>query len=67
MQWQLMGLQHHDPSGELPLVVGLHGPQDVSILVCLMGALWCGGDLAAYAVDMVQLCLLYTSPSPRDS
>ena len=55
MQWQLMGLQHHDPSGELRLVVGLHGPQDVSTLVCLMEALRCGGELAAYAVDMVQL------------
>ena len=50
-----MGLQHHDPSGELRLVVGLHGPQDVSILVCLMEALRCGSKLAAYAVDMVQL------------
>ncbi|XP_039797937.1 cation/H(+) antiporter 28-like [Panicum virgatum] len=50
-----MGLQHHDPSGELRLVVGLHGPQDVSTLVCLMEALRCGGELAAYTVDMVQL------------
>ena len=55
VQWRLMGLQHHDPSGELRLVVGLHGPQDVSTLVCLMEALRCGGELAAYAVDMVQL------------
>ena len=55
VQWRLMGLQHHDPSGELRLVVGLHGPQCVSTLVCLMEALRCGGELAAYAVDMVQL------------
>ena len=55
VQWRLMGLQHHDPSGELRLVVGLHGPQDVSTLVCLMEALRCGCELAAYAVDMVQL------------
>ena len=53
VQWRLMGLQHHDPSGELRLVVGLHGPQDVSTLVCLMEAVRCGGELAAYAVDLV--------------
>ena len=40
MQWRLMGL---------------HGPHDVSTLVCLMEALRCGGELAAYTVDMVQL------------
>ncbi|KAG2622480.1 cation/H(+) antiporter 28-like [Panicum virgatum] len=56
VQWQLMaGLQHHDPSAELRLVVGLHSPQDVPTLACLMEALRCGGELAAYAVDMVQL------------
>ncbi|RLN29993.1 cation/H(+) antiporter 28 [Panicum miliaceum] len=58
VQWRLMGLQHHDPSTELRLVVGLHGPQDVPTLAYLMEALrWGGGggELAAYAVDMVQL------------
>ncbi|KAG2631119.1 cation/H(+) antiporter 28-like [Panicum virgatum] len=58
VQWRLMGLQHHDPSTELRLVVGLHGPQDVPTLVFLMEALrrgGGGGGLAAYAVDMVQL------------
>ncbi|KAF8655907.1 hypothetical protein HU200_060861 [Digitaria exilis] len=58
VQWRLMGLQHHDPSTELRLVVGLHGPQDVPTLAYLMEALRGGpggGDLAAYAVDMVQL------------
>ena len=55
VQWRLMGLQHHDPSTELRLVVGLHGPQDVSTLAYLMEALRCGGELAAYAADMVQL------------
>ncbi|PAN22118.1 hypothetical protein PAHAL_3G515500 [Panicum hallii] len=58
VQWRLMGLQHHDPSTELRLVVGLHGPQDVPTLSYLMEALrWGGGggELAAYAVDMVQL------------
>lgn len=66
VQWRLMGLQHHDPSTELRLVVGLHGPQDVPTLAFLMEALrWGGGgmggggvgggELAVYAVDMVQL------------
>ena len=55
VQWRLMELQHHDPSGGLRLVVGLHGPQDVSTLVCLMEALRCGGELVAYTADMVQL------------
>jgi len=58
VQWRLMGLQHHDPSTELRLVVGLHGPQDVPTLAFLMEALrrgGGGGGLAAYAVDMVQL------------
>ncbi|OEL25659.1 Cation/H(+) antiporter 28 [Dichanthelium oligosanthes] len=58
VQWRLMGLQHHDPSTELRLVVGLHGPQDVPTLAYLMEALrWGGGggELAVYAVDMVQL------------
>ena len=36
-------------------MVGLHGPQDVSTLVCLMEALRCDGELAACTVDMVQL------------
>ncbi|KAK3140358.1 hypothetical protein QOZ80_5AG0399810 [Eleusine coracana subsp. coracana] len=60
VQWRLMGLQHHDPSTELRLVVGLHGPQDVPTLSYLMEILrWGGGsgggELAVYAVDMVQL------------
>ncbi|TVU48763.1 hypothetical protein EJB05_00035 [Eragrostis curvula] len=59
VQWRLMGLQHHDPSTELRLVVGLHGPQNVPSLSFLMEALrWGGGgggELAIYAVDMVQL------------
>ncbi|XP_062203544.1 cation/H(+) antiporter 28-like [Phragmites australis] len=58
VQWRLMGLQHHDPSTELRLVVGLHGPQDVPTLSYLMEVLrWGGGggELTVYAVDMVQL------------
>ncbi|XP_066360175.1 cation/H(+) antiporter 28-like [Miscanthus floridulus] len=61
VQWRLMGLQHHDPSTELRLVVGLHGPQDVPTLSYIMEALrWGGGaggggELAVYAVDMVQM------------
>ncbi|CAL5023892.1 unnamed protein product [Urochloa decumbens] len=58
VQWRLMGLQHHDPSTELRLVAGLHGPQDVPTLAHLMEALrWGGGggELAVYAVDMVQM------------
>ncbi|XP_034584164.1 cation/H(+) antiporter 28 [Setaria viridis] len=58
VQWRLMGLQHHDPSTELRLVVGLHGPQDVPTLAYLMEALrrgGGGGELAVYAVDMVQM------------
>ncbi|KAG2640459.1 hypothetical protein PVAP13_2KG357600 [Panicum virgatum] len=50
-----MGLQHHDPSAELCLVVGLHSPQDVPTLACLMEVLRCSVELAAYAVGMVQL------------
>ncbi|CAN6247121.1 unnamed protein product [Urochloa humidicola] len=58
VQWRLMGLQHHDPTTELRLVAGLHGPQDVPTLAYLMEALrWGGGggELAVYAVDMVQM------------
>jgi hypothetical protein len=58
VQWRLMGLQHHDPTTELRLVVGLHGPQDVPTLAYLMEALRLGGgggELAVYAVDMVQM------------
>ncbi|CAD6266567.1 unnamed protein product [Miscanthus lutarioriparius] len=61
VQWRLMGLQHHDPSTELRLVVGLHGPQDVPTLSYIMEALrWGGGaggggELSVYAVDMVQM------------
>ncbi|EES16463.1 hypothetical protein SORBI_3008G191900 [Sorghum bicolor] len=59
VQWRLMGLQHHDPSTELRLVVGLHGPHDVPTLAYVMEALrWGGGgggELAVYAVDMVQM------------
>jgi len=38
VQWRLMGLQHHDPSTDLRLVLGLHGPQDVPTLAYLMEA-----------------------------
>ncbi|CAN6277614.1 unnamed protein product [Urochloa humidicola] len=58
VQWRLMGLQHHDPSTELRLVAGLHGPQDVPTLAYLMEALrrgGSGGELAVYAVDMVEM------------
>ncbi|CAN6243117.1 unnamed protein product [Urochloa humidicola] len=58
VQWRLMGLQHHDPTTELRLVAGLHGPQDVPTLAYLMEALrWGGGggELAVYAVDMVHM------------
>ena len=37
-RWRLVWLQHHDPSTDLRLVLGLHGPQDVPTLAYLMEA-----------------------------
>jgi hypothetical protein len=37
-RWRLVWLQHHDPSTDLRLLLGLHGPQDVPMLAYLMEA-----------------------------
>ncbi|PKA61347.1 Cation/H(+) antiporter 28 [Apostasia shenzhenica] len=60
-QGSLMGLQWHDPSRELRVLVGLHGVEDVPIAVNVMETMRAaegsgdGGGLVTYVVDMVEM------------
>ncbi|KAH0464202.1 hypothetical protein IEQ34_006988 [Dendrobium chrysotoxum] len=54
-----MGLQWSKPGGEIRILVGLHGPEDVPMAVNMIEAMRgegdVGGGLAAFVVDMVEM------------